>query len=67
MAGVDSSAANRGQLKDTRKALFRSPDEDENNKTPGDNKLIIPLHYQPFYFFQNNFKKYFQRVNGEKT
>ncbi|XP_020603198.1 anaphase-promoting complex subunit 16-like [Orbicella faveolata] len=33
MAGVDSGA-NRGQLRDTRKALFRSPDQDENSKTP---------------------------------
>lgn len=43
MAGVDSGA-NRGQLRDTRKALFRSPDQDENSKTPGDNKLMLLLH-----------------------
>jgi len=40
MAGVDSGA-NRGQLRDTRKALFRSPDQDKTNKTPGDNKLML--------------------------
>ncbi|KAL9963520.1 hypothetical protein ACROYT_G027034 [Oculina patagonica] len=33
MAGVDSGA-NRAQFKDTRKALFRSPDQDESSKTP---------------------------------
>lgn len=43
MAGVDSGT-NRGQLRDTRKALFRSPDQDENSKTPGDNKLMFLLH-----------------------
>lgn len=43
MAGVDSGAS-RGQLRDTRKALFRSPDQDENSKTPGDNKLMLLLH-----------------------
>ena len=25
----------RGQLKDTRKALFRTPDQDDNSKAPG--------------------------------
>lgn len=64
MAGVDSGA-NRGQLRDTRKALFRSPDEDENNKTPGDNKLILLLRNLPFYSFEiTETLKYFQRVNG---
>lgn len=43
MAGVDSGA-NRGQLRDTRKALFRSPDQDENSKTPGDDNLMLLLH-----------------------
>ena len=52
MAGVDSGA-NRGQLRDTRKALFRSPDQDENSKTPGDNKLMLLLYSnQPFYSFK---------------
>lgn len=52
MAGVDSGA-NRGQLRDTRKALFRSPDQDENSKTPGDNKLMLLLHnLKLFYSFE---------------
>ena len=63
MAGVDSGA-NRGQLRDTRKALFRSPDQDENIKTPGDNKLMLLLHSQPFYSIEKTETfKYFQRVN----
>ena len=66
MAGVADvdSGANRGQLRDTRKALFRSPDQDENNKTPGDNKLMLPLHSQHFYSFEKTETfKYYQRVN----
>ena len=47
MAGVDSGA-NRGQLRDTRKALFRSPDEDENNKTPGENST---MQYKMLHLF----------------
>lgn len=45
MAGVDSGA-NRGQFRDPRKALFRSPDQDETSKTPGDNKLMFFLHFR---------------------
>ena len=63
VAGVDSGA-NRGQLRDTRKALFRSPDQDENNKTPGDNKLMLPLDSQHLYSFEKTETlKYYQRVN----
>ncbi|CAH3149756.1 unnamed protein product [Pocillopora meandrina] len=31
MAGVETS---RGQLKDTRRALFRTPNQDDNSKAP---------------------------------
>lgn len=33
MAGVETS---RGQLKDTRRALFRTPNQDDNSKAPGE-------------------------------
>ena len=55
MAGVDSGA-NRGQLKDPRKALFQSPDQDESSKTTGDKKLMFILHFRSndsFYFIES--------------
>lgn len=52
MAGVETS---RGQLKDTRRALFRTPNQDDNSKAPGEEMFPLSASLNSPHFLVSKF------------